>query len=154
MLRHFQQPWETPSLRPLVKAFLFLVYWGAAAIDALQRILWSLVHVFYMLWFYLSTIWRIEMIVPVQPGKREAVFGLSKPQKLSDVKIIQHAFSGSEPGDSQRGWQGHVTVNDVLCAIIADVVSAAIDRRRATHPSGPVIRWFNKVLPMPIGFFM
>lgn len=154
MLRHFQKPWENRYSRPLVKGFLFLVYWFAAGVDALQRIVWSLVHIFYMLWFYLSTIWRIEMIVPVRTGKREAVFALSKPQKLADVKTIQHAFSGNEPGDSQRGWKGHITINDVLCAIMADVVSVAIERRRYTYPSGPVVRWFNRFLPMPIGFFM
>lgn len=109
-----------------------------------------------MAYFIVSTIWRIDTVVPVRPGPRESVFTVSKPLKLSDVKTMQRAFSGSTPGKSQSGTLGHdhATVNDVLCAIMADVISQAI--RRKKEPD--MLRWakaaMERFYPMPIAFFM
>lgn len=93
-----------------MQGMLFSLYWLAATLDCLQRLLWTIVHILYGIFFFISTCWRIEMVVPIVPGEREKVFSLSKPVDLADVKTIQRAFSGNKPGPSQRGLLGHVTV--------------------------------------------
>lgn len=120
------------------------------------RLLWSFLHLFYMAYFLAITTWRIDTVVPVRSGPREVAFTTSKGLKLSDVKTMQRAFSGSIPGKSQSGTLGHdhVTVNDVLCAIMADVVSLAIQRKKESG----LLQWAKSVVgflyPMPVAFFM
>lgn len=113
-LRHWTSAWKRPTTRPFIQVTLFLLYWGAASIDTVQRILWSAIHLVYALWFFLTTFWRIELVVPTRSGPRERVFCLSETVPLSDVKTMQKAFSGNRPGKSQRGILGHVTVGCIL----------------------------------------
>lgn len=110
LFRPWTSAWNRPSTKPFIQAALFLIYWGSASIDLVQRILWSAIHLVYALWFFLTTFWRIELVVPTQSGPRERVFCLSDTVPLSDVKTIQKAFSGNRPGKSPRGILGHVTV--------------------------------------------
>lgn len=153
-LRHLEPAWEQDALRPFVQVLLFLLYWAAASSDAITRLAWSLIQIPYAAFFAMYTIWRIEMVVPIKAGSRKSVFCLSKPVKLSDVKVIQRAFSGNRPGPSQSGYKGHVTVNDVLCSIMADVISGAIERRQRREGVSLLRRITSKILPMPIPFFM
>lgn len=116
-LRHLTPAWNQPVTKPLVQILLFSVYWLSAWYDMVDRVRWSIYHLLYGVFFAVSTIWRIDLSVPSakvgEDGeKREKVFALSKPVKLSDVKTIQRAFSGNKPGRSQRGYVlGHVTVS-------------------------------------------
>lgn len=154
LLRSVDPLWQNPLLRPFVAMMLFTLYWTLAGFDAILRIGWSVVHLLYSAFFYISTIWRIDMVVPVVDGERRAVFSLSEPLKLSDVKTIQKAFSGNRPGKSQRGFLGHVTINDVLCSIMADVVSMAIARRQPVGWNDKLKRWYGRFNPMPIALFI
>lgn len=155
-LRHLRPFWDMPLLRPILGLVLFSLYWAMELGNCIVRLLWSFLHFFYVAYFIGTTIWRIDTVVPVRPGPREAVFTTSKSLKLSDVKTMQRAFSGSTPGKSQSGTLGHdhVTVNDVLCAIMADVISLAI--RRKKEPD--MLRWAKAAIepfyPMPVAFFM
>lgn len=156
MLRHMSRAWENAAVKPLLVVFLFLLYWLSAFFDAVQRVLWSVIHLLYAVLLYLYTFWRVDMAVPVRktPGPRQAVFSVSKPLKLADVKTMQHAFSGNEAGTSQRGWMGRVTVNDVLCSIMADVVGQAIERVDGKSDKPSFRQRLKRFLPMPVGFFM
>ena len=153
-LRHLDQAYEQPALRLPVQLGLFTIYWLVAAVEAYQRVWYSAVHLFYGVFGYLLTFWRIDMVVPPGTGPRESIYALSQPFPISEVKTIQRAFSGSSPGPSQKGLLGHVTLNDVLCSVMADVVAQAIDR----IPKGGL--WhrfkqaFNRVVPMPVTFFV
>lgn len=155
-LRHLRPVWDVPLLRPILGLLLFSLYWVMEAGDCAVRLLWTFLHFFYLLYYITSTLWRIDTIVPVRPGPRQVVFATSKGFSLSDVKTMQRAFSGSTPGKSQSGTLGHdhVTVNDVLCAIMADVVSLAIHRKKEPD----MLKWAKALVepfyPMPIAFFM
>lgn len=143
-------------MKPLFTLMLFTAYWTLELGDCAVRLLWTFLHFFYLLYYFSITLWRIDTVVPARPGPRKVVFAVSKALKLSDVKTMQRAFSGSRPGKSQSGTLGHdhVTVNDVLCAIMADVISMAI--RRKKEPD--LLYWLKAVMepimPMPIAFFM
>lgn len=153
-LRHLNWAFEQRWLKPFVQLFLFSLYWLAAFEECIERSFWSIVHFFYTLAFFVATAWRIEMVVPVKSGPREAVWALSKPVELSDVKTIQHAFSGDRPGRNVKGDLGHVTVNDVLCSIMADVIAAAIKRNPPRGVWANLKAGCGKVLPVPIAMFM
>ena len=162
MLRQFDDWHESATIRPFIRDGLFFLYWTSCTLEFAERVLYSGIHLLYTLFFYVSTIWRIELIIPTPKGskslkgpRREAVFALSRPVPLKDVKTIQRAFSGNKPGRAQQGYMGHVTVNDVLCSIMADCVSRAIERKpRATDLWSNVKRASATILPMPIAFFM
>lgn len=145
-----------PLLRPFLSLMLLSLYWVTEFGDCAVRLLWTWLHSFYLLYYIVSTWWRIDTVVPGRPGPRQVVFATSKGLNLSDVKTIQRAFSGSTPGKSQSGSLGHehVTVNDVLCAIMADVTSLAIHRKKEPD----MMRWVKALVepfyPMPIAFFM
>lgn len=155
-LRHLRPIWDISLFRPILSFWLFALYWTLAISDCMVRLLWTALHTFYLFYFIPSTIWRIETVVPIRPGPRKAVFAMSKPLKMSDVKTIQKSFSGSKPGISQTESLGHAhaTVNDVLCAIMADVISLAVNRKK--EPDS--LRWLksvaNFISPLPVIFFM
>ena len=155
-LRHLRPLWEVSWLRPILGLMLFSLYWAIEIGDCVVRLLWSFLHFFYMAYFLAITIWRIDTVVPVRPGPREVAFTTSKGLKLSDVKTMQRAFSGSTPGKSQSGALGHdhVTVNDVLCAIMADVISLAIQRKKESGLLQKAKAVAGFLYPMPVAFFM
>lgn len=155
-LRHLTPLWINSFTKPLLQLLLLSLYWSLEIADWAVRLIWTGAHFLYTLFFMSATIWRMDTVVPVRQVKREQVFAMSKPLKLSDVKSIQRGFSGTQPGPSQSDvlGHGHVTVNDVLCAIMADVVSLAIQR----NPEQGRLRWLKvlvaKVAPPPVSFFM
>ncbi|KAH9910958.1 uncharacterized protein B0H18DRAFT_1065113, partial [Fomitopsis serialis] len=105
-----------------------------------------------------------------QPGPRvtEREFASSRVFSIKDIKLCQQAFSGAKPGRAvaglpkeQRGKAraktGHVTLNDVVCAVMADVLGKEIASRPADQLNGPwgwMKRKLRTVLPSPIGFFI
>lgn len=155
-LRHLRPLWDMAIFKPLLGLLLFAAYWITEIGDCAVRLLWTFLHFFYMLYYLSNTLWRIDTVVPARPGARKVVFAVSKPLKLSDVKTMQRAFSGSTPGKSQSGTLGHdhVTVNDVLCAIMSDVISLAIHRKKEPDLLYWVKAAAELVFPMPIAFFM
>jgi hypothetical protein len=155
-LRHLRPLWDISLLQPIFSIWFFALYWALAIGDCMVRLLWTFLHAFYLFYFIPSTLWRMETIVPVRPGPRQALFAMSKPLKMTDVKTIQRSFSGSVPGVSQSESLGHAhaTVNDVLCAIMADVISLAINRKKEPDPLRWVKSMVNVFFPMPVTFFM
>lgn len=82
---------------------------------------------------------------------------------MEDIKLCQQAFSGKRAGSAVgqpggRSKVGHVTVNDVMCAVITDVCGEEVARRikseKETGVWGRVQGNMRRVLPSPIGFFM
>lgn len=153
-LRHLDRAFATPGLRLPVQLVLALLYWSMAMVEANQRIVYSVVHLFYGVFGYLLTFWRIDMVVPPGTGPRESIYAISQPFPIAEAKTIQRAFSGNNPGPNQKGLLGHVTLNDVLCSVMADVIAQAIERTPKRGWWHAIKQTFNKVVPMPVTFFM
>ena len=90
-------------------------------------------------------------------------FSRSKTVSMEDIRLCQQAFSGKFPGSAVkepggRSKVGHVTVNDVICAVMADVCGEEVKRRvAAEEEKGMWVyakSFLRQVLPSPIGFFM
>ncbi|OSD00141.1 hypothetical protein PYCCODRAFT_1437698 [Trametes coccinea BRFM310] len=161
---------KEPFTAPLVHLFLVLLYWLTTAGTTLISVFWSTYQALRMVFFFFFTFWRIEMVVDETPddhrrsAKRE--FSSSRVFSLQDVKLCQQAFSGPRPGfavagvpkdqrKNARSRVGHVTLNDVVCSVMADVLGHEI----ATKPEprsawGRFTRAVNKVLPSPVPFFI
>lgn len=153
-LRHLDRPSQQRLLRVPIRLLLLGLYWLLATAEAYQRVFYSVFHLFYGISGYLLTFWQIDMVFPPSKGPRESVYALSQPFPMAEVKTIQRAFSGSEPGSSQKGFLGHVTLNDVLCSVMADVVAQAIERTPKTGQWNRFKQAFRQLVPMPVTFFM
>lgn len=81
---------------------------------------------------------------------------------MEDIKLCQRAFSGTYPGSAVKEMKaggrskvGHVTLNDLICSVMADVLG---EERRYMPLDGTgwgrVKRMLKRYLPSPIGFFM
>ncbi|KAI9063841.1 hypothetical protein FKP32DRAFT_1592077 [Trametes sanguinea] len=129
---------------PLMHVFLGLLFWLTTLGTTLVSLFWSTYQALRMVLFFLFTFWRIEMVVDETPdehrrsGRRE--FASSREFGLQDVKLCQQAFSGPRPGFAVAGVPreqrkharssvAHVTLNDVVCAVMADVLGRASTRR-------------------------
>lgn len=103
------------------------------------------------------------MLTASQPHTRvkQREFSTSKAVSMEDIRLCQQAFSGKWPGSAVhepggRSKVGHVTVNDVMCAVMADVCGEELGRRTGQE-TGLWARMkgvLRRVLPTPIGFFM
>ncbi|SPO24300.1 uncharacterized protein UTRI_03568 [Ustilago trichophora] len=118
--------------------------------------------------FFLTTFWRQRYVTASYSGPRkyEKEFSVSKSISLSDVKIVSKAFSGVQPGTLLDKVQGgkrysrpligtHLTVNDIICTVIADVINDELDRQ--AHQPGvlnQIRRFSHKILPLPIGIMI
>lgn len=153
---------------PLLHIFLALLFWFTYILQTLVSLFWSTYQAIRMVSTALLTFWRMEMVTADQPSRRtpHREFSSSKSFSLQDVKLCQQAFSGPRPGyavagvpkDQRRNVRskvGHVTLNDVVCAIMADVLGNIVaSKPEPTTTWGKVRRTVNKVLPTPLGFFM
>ncbi|GJJ11499.1 hypothetical protein Clacol_005732 [Clathrus columnatus] len=95
-----------------------------------------------------------------RPRRREREFACTNEFKLDDVKLCQHAFSGSRPGShlkKPRGFKGagHLTLNDVVCAVMVDAAESIL-RDNARRGVGPnrLFTFLKRKLPTPMGFFV
>ncbi|SNX87196.1 uncharacterized protein MEPE_05906 [Melanopsichium pennsylvanicum] len=118
--------------------------------------------------FFLATFWRQRYVTASYQGERkhEKEFSVSKSFSLGDVKIVSKAFSGVQPGTILDRVQGgkrysrpligtHLTVNDIICTVIADVINDELERR--VHQPGffnQIRRLSHKILPSPIGIMI
>ena len=113
---------------------------------------------------FLVTCWRVDMLTTPQPGPRvlDREFSSSKTVRIDDIKLCQRAFSGTYPGSAVKEMKaggrskvGHVTLNDLICSIMADVLGE--ERRympRDESTWGRIKVALKRYLPSPIGFFM
>lgn len=118
--------------------------------------------------FFLATFWRQRYVTASSPGPRkdEKEFSISKSFSLSDVKIVSKAFSGVQPGTLLDKVQGgkrysrpligtHLTVNDIICTVIADMINDELERQAQQPGLLNKIRHFShKILPSPIGIMI
>lgn len=159
---------EDHPAAPLLHVLLALLFWIANFTQTLVSLSWSTYQVVRMAAVLLFTFWRVEMVSADQPSTRtqHREFSSSKVFSLQDVKLCQQAFSGPRPGyavvgvpkdkrRSVRSKVGHVTLNDVVCAVMADVLGSVVaSKPEPTTSSGKFRRAVNRVLPNPMGFFM
>ncbi|KAI0929578.1 hypothetical protein AcV7_005072 [Taiwanofungus camphoratus] len=161
---------ENVLTAPLLEFFLFALFWLAYATSTIISLFWSTYQAAHQAILFLLTWWRVDMLSGYQPGPRvsEREFSSSRTFSMADVRACQQAFSGAEPGsaiagvpraerDKARNKAGHVTLNDVVCAVMADVLAREIAQKPGNQLKGPwtrIKRWLRKYLPSPIGFFI
>ena len=155
-------------LAPFFHVFLTLLYWFTYVGSSVFSLFWSTYQGLRMVAYLLFTFWRVEMVTADQPGKRtlQREYSSSRVFSLQDVKACQQAFSGPRPGSAVAGVpkdqrrnvrsrKGHVTLNDVICAVMADVLGEVIaSKPPPTTVRGKIRRTVNRFLPAPMGFFM
>ena len=153
---------------PFFHLFLTLLYWLVFVAGSVFSLVWSTYQGLRMVAYLLFTFWRVEMVTADQPGKRtpHREFSSSRVFSLQDVKACQQAFSGPRPGyavagvpkdqrRNVRSEKGHITLNDVICAVMADVLGDVIASKPPPRTVwGKIRRAVNKFLPAPMGFFM
>lgn len=167
-LKPFDRYSSNHIISPLVHIFLALLFWVMTVVGALMSHIWSTYQALRMAAFFLFTFWRVDMVSAEQPGGRtpHREFSSSRVFSMQDVKLCQQAFSGPRPGyavagvpkDQRRNVRskvGHVTLNDVICAVMADVLAGVAESKpKPTTLLGRAKRAVNKVLPNPMGVFM
>ncbi|KAL0483539.1 diacylglycerol O-acyltransferase [Acrasis kona] len=144
-----------PSLKKLdayqgaiwLRFLLLCLYWTLWFINLWIDSLWSVTQATQAIFFWFMTFWRRSMLTPHYYGQRvrEKEYSTSEEFPMEEVKRIQKAFSNSI----------HVTLNDVVCAIISDVVAEELHQRKpdAGVVNG-IISMINKYVPNPIGIFI
>ncbi|KAI0766896.1 wax ester synthase-like acyl-CoA acyltransferase domain-containing protein [Trametes elegans] len=153
---------------PFIRFFLGILFWFTFILSTIKSVFLSTYQALRMIAFFFFTFWRIEMVIDEQPATRsvDREFSSSRVFSLQDVKLCQQAFSGPRPGfavagvpkdkrKNVRSKVGHVTLNDVVCSIMADVLGQEI----ATKPEprtalGKLRRSVNEVLPSPVPLFI
>ncbi|KIJ55141.1 hypothetical protein M422DRAFT_23789 [Sphaerobolus stellatus SS14] len=152
---------------PLMQLFMILFYWIASLFLAITSFFRSTYQGFHQAFFFLLTSWRAEKVTVDYPGTRvkEREYSNSKTFSMVDVRLCQQAFSGARPGGFfskleqstpiSYGRAAHVTLNDVICSVMADIVGEELE---AKEERGMGLRGWRKtlkrVLPSPIGFFI
>ncbi|PIL25474.1 hypothetical protein GSI_13364 [Ganoderma sinense ZZ0214-1] len=156
------------DLAPFVSLLLMLLYWVVFVAGSVFSLFWSTYQGLRTLVYLLFTIWRVEMVTADQPGERtpHREFSSTRVFSLKDVKACQQAFSGPRPGSAVAGIprnqrrnvrskKGHVTLNDVICAVMVDVLAEVIASKPAPKTTrGKIKRAVNRFLPTPMGFLV
>jgi len=152
---------------PFVRLFLMLFFWIGVIFMAIISFFLSTYQGIHQAICFLLTSWRTEKVTPDYRGPRvkEREFSSSKILRMADVRLCQQAFSGPRPGGVfskleqgspiSYGRVAHVTLNDVICAVMADIIreEMAAKGERGMGPRGWK-RVFQRFLPSPMGFFM
>ncbi|CAO1635549.1 unnamed protein product [Parajaminaea phylloscopi] len=144
----------TPSklhkgLRPLDKwqntlplqVTMFVLFWTFFLASSVIEACFSVYQGAYMALMFLITFWRTPKVTASYSGPRVKAkeYATSQAFPIADVKKVQKAFSGAMPGglrDKLQGGRknrtvfGHLTLNDVLCTVLADVIGAELHQPR------------------------
>ncbi|KAE8249554.1 hypothetical protein A4X13_0g5168 [Tilletia indica] len=168
------------SLKPLdryrhyvvVQILMLLAFWTVWALTQFLELTGSLRQAFVTGTYFLLTAWRQQYLTSEYDGPRvsEKEFSVSPHFPLSDVKKIQRAFSGAKPGSwlDRAAKKGnaknktpykHLTLNDVLCTVIADVLAKEAHHQEPSHSARRKISHWLKtashyILPSPIALFI
>ncbi|KAH8079407.1 wax ester synthase-like acyl-CoA acyltransferase domain-containing protein [Cristinia sonorae] len=167
-LDRFANPAHHVFLAPLIHLSLLSLFWTAYAWTFGFSLVLSAYQASIQMLMFALTCWRVDMLTGSQAPYtstrvKSREFSRSKTVSLDDVRLCQQAFSGKWPGSAVnepggRSKVGHVTVNDVMCAVVADVCGEEVERRirREKEPGirGTVKAALRRVLPSPIGFFI
>ena len=163
------------ALKPLDKyhhqawlqVMMFVLYWQVFLGQTLLEAYGSIYQAWITSVIFLLTFWRQRYTTAWVPGKVERKeFSASKAFPISDIKKLQRAFSGPKPGSwadwlagdrirkSKSKW-GHLTLNDILCTVISDVIADELDQRgRGPGFFNSLMTLSDRVLPNPIGLFI
>ncbi|CAO1613686.1 unnamed protein product [Sympodiomycopsis kandeliae] len=147
-----------------VQLLLFVAFWIFYVTSSFVEFFYSTYQAFYTGMMYLLTFWRIPKVTAPYSGPRvlEKEFATTESFDISDVKKIQKAFSGVRPGSWAEPLQGgrkshvlfgHLTLNDVLCTVIADVIGYELHHPSFKSPNtitSRLVKWSHNVLPRPV----
>ena len=163
-------PYATYALTaPFIQLFLWALFWLVQLGSTVFSVFWSTFQALRMVAFFFFTFWRIEMVVDEQPANARTAqreFSSSRVFSMQEMKLCQQAFSGPRPGfavagvpkDQRKNVRSkvkHVTLNDVVCSVMADVLGEEIRNKPAPRSIwGKVKRSINQVLPSPVPLFM
>ncbi|PRP84117.1 hypothetical protein PROFUN_04108 [Planoprotostelium fungivorum] len=164
-----------PSLKPLdrftgqwwMTIALATIYWSLWSLAMCIDLYWSVIQAVQSVAFWFFTFWRVTTVTPHYSGERvkEREFSTSTPFAMKDIKLLQKAFSGVRPGSifdhirgqkrHDRDWYRHVTLNDVVCAVISDVIAQEIAEKKPDPGIyNAFVRSVNRYLPNPVGIFI
>lgn len=150
-------------IAPLIQLILVSLFWVTYMSTFTISFFLGVYHAAIQLTTFMFTFWRSETLTAPQPGIRvcEREYSNSKVVSLDDIRLCQQAFSGMYPGSAVlkekegRSKVGHVTINDVMCAVMVDVLAEEIDSKpQGTSLSRLTKAILDKFLPSPIGFLM
>jgi hypothetical protein len=144
-----------PILSLILQILLALLYRFITFASTVISRMWGLYHAFHATLMFVLTFWRIGFPVPHYPGPRvhEREFSVSNAFGMKDVKTIQRAFSKRNGSGGEMG-RNHLTVNDILVAIMADVLDAEVRAAEAKNRHSVVRRLADRLLPSTVSFFM
>lgn len=163
------------SLKPLdpyrhmivLQLIMFGLFWAIWSIGNLIDAFNAIIQLFTFSTQYILYGWRPLQLTSDYAGPRvsKREFATSERMPMSDVRKMQKAFSGPVPGGwidralgrKERSWFGHLTLNDILCTIIADVLSDERDHQElvpAPTLRVRIQRFANKILPQRLALMI
>lgn len=152
----------------LLQLAMFAAFWTIWTISTVLEFFGGFYQVFQTAYLFVFALFQRRFVTASYPGPRTHAkeFSVSHAYPMSDVKKLQKAFSGPSPGSlaatipavqqaANSSRLGHLTLNDVLCTIIADVIKDELDARPA-EPGlmGAARRAWAKVVPSAVGIFI
>lgn len=151
-----------------LRLVMMALYWISWLVNLITDIAGCFTLAISTTFFFVATFWRQRYVTASYDGprKQEKEFSVSKSFTLADVKLVSKAFSGVEPGTLLDKVQGgkrfsrpligtHLTVNDIICTVIADVINDELDRRPLQPGLLNKIRHYShKILPSQIGILI
>ncbi|KAI0079247.1 hypothetical protein K474DRAFT_1592391 [Panus rudis PR-1116 ss-1] len=158
---------DNVMIAPLIQLCLASLFWITYAVSFGISLFISVYQGFIQVVLFLLTCWRVEMLTAPQHGPRvhDREFSSSRTVTLDDIRLCQKAFSGPYPGSEVKGSKtgqvsakskiGHVTLNDLICSVMVDVLAEELaTREKEISPWGITKEFLKKILPSPIGFFI
>lgn len=147
-----------------VQIFMFAAFWIFYIVSSFIELIYSFYQAIYTGTMYMLTFWRSPKVTAPYSGPRvqEKEFATTEAFEIADVKKIQTAFSGVKPGSWAEPLQGgrrnhvafgHLTLNDILCSAIADVIGYELQNPTFKEPdtwNARLRRISHKILPRPI----
>lgn len=155
-----------PSI--VLQLVMMWLYWASWFVGLVQDVAGSFTMAISTGFFFMTTFWRQRYVTASYPGPRVEgkEFSVSQSFPLSEVKLVSKAFSGVQPGTLLDKVQGgkrysrpfigtHLTVNDIICTVIADIINDELENQ----PPQPgllnaIRRASHKILPSPIGIMI
>ncbi|KAK0552306.1 hypothetical protein OC861_005793 [Tilletia horrida] len=168
------------ALRPLdkyrhytiVQLLMLFAFWYVWAITQVLELVGSFRQAVVTGSYFALTSWRQRYLSSEYSGPRttEKEFSVTPQFPMSEVKSIQRAFSGVKPGSwldrhvigsarKNKIPYRHLTLNDVLCTVIADVMAEEAHNQEPSREASRGI-WnlvksaTHHFLPSPIALFI
>lgn len=111
----------------LLQIVMFALFWLVAFASSVLEFLGGFKQGFSFAMHFLTDGWRARLLTSAYEGPRvrEREFATSRAVPMSDVRVLQRAFSGPVPGGwvskalgrKQVSWWGHLTLNDIFCTV-------------------------------------